>query len=64
ALVLVVGAYVVVWQRRYGILPGLEWPAELRRGHPVAATAVVLVGADAALSALLRRRTDRSEREH
>lgn len=43
--VLMAGAatYVVVWQLRFRIPTGAEWPGELERAHPVALAAVVLL---------------------
>jgi hypothetical protein len=38
-------AYVVVWQLRFHIPTGAEWPGELERAHPVALAAVVLLAA-------------------
>jgi arabinofuranan 3-O-arabinosyltransferase len=56
-LVLLAGAaaYVIAWQVRYRIAPGLEWPSELERAHPVAVLAVVLLGVDVAVERLWSR---------
>jgi hypothetical protein len=51
-------AYVVLTVLRHHTLPGLEWPSELARAHPVAWLAVLALGADAAVVAL-RGRTRR-----
>jgi arabinofuranan 3-O-arabinosyltransferase len=40
------GAYVVVWQARHHIAPGLDWPVELERAHPLGWLAVALLVAD------------------
>jgi arabinofuranan 3-O-arabinosyltransferase len=34
-------SYVVVWQARYSIQPGIEWVTELERAHPIALAAVL-----------------------
>ena len=49
------GAYVVltVWRRH--TLPGLEWPAELHRAHPIAWFAVLALVADAVVGGLRER---------
>lgn len=48
--------YVVTWQIRYRIAPGLEWPGELDRAHPVAVVAVVVLVIDTAVDRLWARR--------
>lgn len=55
--VLLAGAalYVVTWQIRYRIAPGLEWPGELDRAHPVAVVAVVVLVIDTAVDRLWAR---------
>ncbi|HEX4868251.1 MAG TPA: alpha-(1-_3)-arabinofuranosyltransferase family protein [Acidimicrobiales bacterium] len=45
ALMAGAAAYVVVWQLRFHIPTGAEWPGELERAHPVALAAVVLLAA-------------------
>jgi hypothetical protein len=49
-------AYVVVWQLRFRIPTGAEWPGELERAHPVAMAAVVLL----AVGQLVDRRWSRT----
>jgi hypothetical protein len=46
AALVLAAAYIVVWQLRYGIAPGFEWPTEFGRAHPVAWMAVLLLVAD------------------
>jgi len=55
-LLALIGTYVVVSQARHHILPGLEWPQELDRAHPVAMTALVLLASHTVVSALRERR--------
>jgi hypothetical protein len=49
-------AYVVGQQIRHRIAPGLEWPTELERAHPLGWLAVLTLAADAALSVINRAR--------
>ena len=39
--------YALVWQVRFDIPPGIEWPGELSRAHPVAVVAVLVLLVDA-----------------
>lgn len=48
-------AYVVTSVLRHDISPGLEWPSELHRAHPVAWFAVLALGVDALVIALRGR---------
>jgi arabinofuranan 3-O-arabinosyltransferase len=48
--------YVIAWQIRHRIAPGLEWPGELERAHPVAVVAVVVLVIDTAVDRLWSRR--------
>jgi hypothetical protein len=50
------GAYVVltVWRRH--TLPGLEWPSELTRAHPIAWFAVLALVADAVVGGVRSRK--------
>jgi arabinofuranan 3-O-arabinosyltransferase len=41
ALLGLAALYVVAWQVRYGIQPGIEWVTELERAHPIALAAVL-----------------------
>lgn len=58
-LLAVAGAYVVTWQVRYQMLPGLEWPGELDRAHPVAMAAVATLALDTVVGLVWRRRDRR-----
>jgi arabinofuranan 3-O-arabinosyltransferase len=48
-------AYVVLTELRHHTLPGLEWPAELHRAHPIAWLAVLALAVDAAVVAVRGR---------
>jgi arabinofuranan 3-O-arabinosyltransferase len=41
ALLGIAALYVVTWQVRYSIQPGIEWVTELERAHPIALAAVL-----------------------
>jgi hypothetical protein len=56
ALLASAALYVVVWQVRHRIAPGLEWPGELDRAHPVAVVAVVVLVIDTAVDRLWAHR--------
>lgn len=45
------GGYVAATVQRRGTVPGLEWPAELSRAHPVAWAAVLLLLSDVVVQA-------------
>jgi hypothetical protein len=47
--------YVVLTVARHHVAPGLEWPAELHRAHPIAWLAVLALGVDALVVALRGR---------
>lgn len=46
AMLVAAAGYVVVWQIRYDIPPGFEWPGEFSRAHPLAWLAVLVLVAD------------------
>ena len=48
-------AYVVITVARHDLVPGLEWPSELHRAHPLAWCGVLLLAADALVVALRQR---------
>lgn len=54
ALLGLAATYVVVWQIRHGIRPGMEWVAELERAHPVALASVLAVPLTPLLNRLWR----------
>jgi arabinofuranan 3-O-arabinosyltransferase len=51
--------YVLVWQVRYSIEPGIEWVTELERAHPVALAAVLSLALHPLLTRLWRGRGQR-----
>lgn len=53
---LISGGYVVLTVWRRNTLPGLEWPSELSRAHPIAWLAVLALVADAIVGGLQARR--------
>jgi arabinofuranan 3-O-arabinosyltransferase len=55
AAMAVSGAYVVLTVARRHTLPGLEWPSELSRAHPIAWLAVLALAADALVVAVRGR---------
>ncbi|MEO7556448.1 MAG: alpha-(1-_3)-arabinofuranosyltransferase family protein [Acidimicrobiales bacterium] len=59
AALAVAAAYVITWQIRFRIAPGLEWPGELERAHPLGWLAVTLLVADVTIA-----RRHRGGREH
>lgn len=56
ALLGLAAVYVVAWQVRYGIQPGIEWVMELERGHPIALAGVLAVPLHPLLNWLWRGR--------
>ncbi|HEU5085352.1 MAG TPA: alpha-(1-_3)-arabinofuranosyltransferase family protein [Acidimicrobiales bacterium] len=58
ALLAAVAGYVLVTQFRNEIPPGLHWPNQTGRLHPLGLTAVVLLAVDVAISELWWRRSD------
>lgn len=54
-LMAMAGVYVVAWQVRYGIEPGMEWVGEVHRAHPVALTAVLALPLHSVVSWCWRR---------
>ncbi len=54
ALLGLAALYVVVWQVRYGIQPGIEWVTELERAHPVALAAILSIPLHPLLSRIWR----------
>ena len=56
AAMAVSGGYVVLTVVRRNTLPGLEWPSELSRAHPVAWLAVLALVADAVVVSVRDRR--------
>ena len=52
----VTGAYVVATVALHRVIPGLEWPAELDRAHPVAWFAVLALAVDVVVVAVQTRR--------
>lgn len=57
-LLAVAAGYVMVLQLRNEIPPGLHWPNQTGRLHPLGLTAVVLLGVDVAIAQLWARRSD------
>lgn len=57
-LLAVAAGYVLVLQLRNEIPPGLHWPNQTGRLHPLGLTAVVLLGVDVAIAQLWARRSD------
>jgi arabinofuranan 3-O-arabinosyltransferase len=57
-LLAVAAGYVMVLQLRNEIPPGLHWPNQTGRLHPLGLTAVVLLGIDVAIARLWAHRSD------
>jgi arabinofuranan 3-O-arabinosyltransferase len=53
---LAAGAYVVAWQVRYDIPPGLEWPQEFWRAHPLGWAAALALLTDVVVGRVWSRR--------
>lgn len=58
ALLAVAAGYVLVVQFRNEIPPGLHWPNQTGRLHPLGLAAVLMLAVDAAISELWSRRSD------
>jgi arabinofuranan 3-O-arabinosyltransferase len=55
--------YVIVQQIRHSTAPGLDWPAELERAHPVGWLAILLLAADLVLCRLRCRSGTQVDKE-
>jgi arabinofuranan 3-O-arabinosyltransferase len=58
ALLAVAAGYVLVLQLRHEVPPGLHWPNQTGRLHPLGLTAVVLLAVDVAIAQLWATRSD------